>query len=107
MKALGFNISNGRWTDGGLEFELGQRSADAFIAAVSYYSKEASPGLWMDAYPTPPTPQIVLRSIYDEFRANDEIGDVTYEEFLRLAHPNVVILSPGEIATFLAQKEEC
>lgn len=99
--------AKGRWADASPILDGGVDGQGAYVAAVSYQSASHMPGLWMDAYPTAPTPQIVLRGMYDEFRENHEIGNVTYEEFLRWAHPNVVILSPSEIATYLSQKEEC
>ena len=107
LGAAGFNVSEGRWSDPSLAIEASVPASDAYVAAVAYQSRDSMPGLWMDAYPTQPTPQIVLRALYDEFKSNDEIGNASYEEFLKLAKPNVVILPPGEIATFLRQKEEC
>ena len=106
LESSGLHVFSGQWSD--QDSKVSQNGAqDAFVAAVAFRSREAMPGLWVDAFPTMPTPQIVLRSMYDEFRANDEIGNVSYEEFIKLAHPNVVILNPSEVSTFLAQKEEC
>jgi len=106
LESTGLHVFSGQWSDQGLsQHQNGVQ--DAYVAAVAFRSRESMPGLWVDAFPTMPTPQIVLRSMYDEFRANDEIGKVTYEEFIKFAHPNVVILNPSEVATFLAQKEEC
>jgi hypothetical protein len=104
-----FVTSNGRWTDTiEVTGEGGNPIQDVFyVAAVSYQSREQMPGLWMDAYPTAPTPQIVLRAMYDEFAANGEIDSISYEDFLKKATPNVVILSPSEISTFVALKAEC
>jgi len=104
LEAAGLTVFEGAWSaytasrNGAARFE-------AYVAAVAYSSRELSPGLWVDAFAT--TPQIVLRAMYDEFRENDEIGDVSYEDFIKYAHPNVVILGPGEIDTYLQQKEEC
>jgi len=106
LESAGLHVFPGQWSE--QDSTLNQNGIrEAFVVAVAFRSREAMPGLWMDAFATMPTPQIVLRTMYDEFRANDEIGNVTYEEFINLAHPNVVILNPGEVATFLAQKEEC
>ena len=104
-----FSIHNGRWTDTiEVTGEGGHPIQDVYyVAAVSYQSREQMPGLWMDAYPTAPTPQIVLRAMYEEFAANGEIDSITYEDFLKKATPNVVILSPSEISTFVALKTEC
>jgi hypothetical protein len=100
-------VFRGEWSgDDVAEYENGNGET-TYIAAVAYRSNESMPGLWVDAFPTMPTPQIVLKSLYDEFRDNSEIGNVSYEEFIGSAHPNVVILSPSEIATYLKQKDEC
>jgi len=78
----------------------------AYIAAVSYHSKEDKPGLWVDAYPNEPSAADVLMSLYNEFRETGELVDITFEEFMRLAHPNVVILNPDQVARFAQQKEQ-
>ncbi len=49
----------------------------------------------------------VLKAMYEEFRATGELGDVAMEEFIRLANPNVVIISPNELLSYLLQKEDC
>jgi hypothetical protein len=107
LSTLGLTVFPGRWGDGSVEMAESVNGHSAFVAAVAYHSSEPTPGLWMDAFPTPPTPLIVLRTMFEEFKANSEIGEVTYEEFVRHAKPNVVILAPGDISTYLAQKEEC
>lgn len=76
------------------------------IAAVSYKSDKHPPGIWVDAYLSEPTPAQVLKSIYDEFRETGELLEVSMEEFVRLATPNVVIVSPSNIRTYLDSKSE-
>jgi len=108
LKADGFAVSQGLWTHVAESTTLaGHPIQEAFIAAVSYKCDGPKQGLWMDAYPSRPTDQIVLRAMYDEFIANEEIDAVGYEEFLVHAKPNVVILGPDEIATFLMLKQDC
>jgi len=80
---------------------------DAFIAAVSYKSGESTPGLWVDAYPERPTQVQVLRALYEEFRETGELPEVSFEEFIRLSEPNVVIVSPVDIQSFMDSKKEC
>jgi|GEM_PF-754888 len=82
-----------------------ENNQEIYTVAISYQSDELKPGVWVDAFPYLPTPMQALRAIYDEFRSTGEIGDVSFEEFMRLAHPNVAIVSPSEIATFAAQKQ--
>ena len=105
LEAKNLKVFNGRWSERGSVEEMGLVGGDAVVVAVAYQSRESTPGLWMDAYATMPTQQIVLRAMYEEFRENDELGNVTFEEFVELSHPNVVILSPSEIATYASQKE--
>lgn len=101
LKQAGFEIVRGEWHEGGpLEVE-GQSGADAFVAAVAYKSREEMPGLWMDAFPHEPTTGEVLKALYDDFAATGDLEDVPFEEFVRVAHPNVVILRPDDIAKFL------
>jgi hypothetical protein len=102
----GLSISAGKWGESGAQNGAADLQG-SYIVGIAYQSRDQSPGLWMDAFATMPTPQIAIRAMYDEFRANNEVGNVSYEEFLKLAHPNVVILSPSEIATYLQSKEEC
>ena len=107
LEASGFEVLEGEWTDAGegASDRLGDRQT--YIAAVAYHSKDKMPGLWLDAYPAPPVPGIVLRAFYDELMANGEIPDVSFEEFIRLANPNVIVVGPNEIQSYLSEKESC
>ena len=80
---------------------------EAYVAAVAYKSAETMPGVWVDAYKTTPTQVQVLRAMYEEFRATGELPDVSFEEFVRLSEPNVVIVSPTEIQGFVDKKADC
>ena len=84
----------------------GAEVCEAYIAAVSYKSAESMPGVWVDAHRMLPTEVQVLRVMYDEFRETGELPDVSFEEFVRLSEPNVVIVSPNEILSFLEKKTE-
>ncbi|MCZ7579655.1 MAG: hypothetical protein M5U21_02355 [Fimbriimonadaceae bacterium] len=97
LTELGFEVREGRWSSGG---EEGPESRGAHIAAVAYKSRDAMPGIWVDAYPQPPTPALVLRRMYDEFVENGEVGEITFEHFIHAANPNVLVLAPDEIARF-------
>lgn len=81
--------------------------ATSYIAAVAYKSGEATPGVWVDAFASLPTQIQVLRALYEEFRATGEVSAVSFEEFVRLSDPNVVILSPNDVLSFLEKKENC
>ncbi|MGV3615501.1 MAG: hypothetical protein ACO1SV_09230 [Fimbriimonas sp.] len=99
----GIEAFDGTW--GGADTpSLSPETTDAFIAAVAFESSEGRPGVWVDAFPSLPTQVQVLRTMYDEFRGTGELSEVTFEEFVRLANPTVVILSPSDLRSFLAQK---
>ncbi len=42
--------------------------------------------------------------MYDEFVEHGELGEVSYDEFVRLAKPTVVIVRPDELASFSEPK---
>lgn len=103
LEAAQLEVFDGAWSgvDG---TNLACEAAEAFIAAIAYQSTEGRPGVWVDAYPSLPTQVQVLRTMYDEFRETGELSDVSFEEFVRLANPTVVILSPSDLKSFLGQK---
>ncbi|HWD41333.1 MAG TPA: hypothetical protein VG944_20990 [Fimbriimonas sp.] len=106
LKAEGIEALEGAWA------EEGQISLDpdpienAFVAAVSYQSAEHIPGVWVDAYREQPSHVQVLRAWYDEFRETGEVGDVSFEEFVRLSNPNVVVVSSADLRRYIAAKTE-
>jgi hypothetical protein len=107
LKPHGVEVHNGVWSqDGASELIEEPVVTDGYIAAVSFVSEDTVPGVWIDAYPSLPSEVQVLRSLYDEFRATGELGEVAFEEFVRLAQPNVVIAAPNEIQGYLAAKTE-
>jgi len=103
LKAAGLTVAPGGWSAGEVEIEE-QTLEGVYVAAVSYRSRESTPGVWMDAYPSEPTVQEVLTNMYREFDQNGEIADVSFEDFMRLAHLNVVILKPEELRYHVNQK---
>lgn len=76
------------------------------VAAVSYVSSEHVPGVWVDAYAETPTHVQVLRSMFEEFRDTGEIEDISFEEFVRLSVPNVVVVSASQLRGYLDAKAE-
>jgi len=103
LKKAGFTSSKGAWHEG---HDIHANGSDsAFIAAVAYVSGDEMPGVWVDAYSELPTQAMVLKALYDEFRQTGEVGESSFEEFVRQANPNVVIVSPNEIESFLEPKD--
>lgn len=101
----GLHVFNGAWSIDPPEDEP-CLAAETFIAAVAYVSSETMPGVWVDAYPWQPTQVQVLRAMYDEFRSTGEVAEIPFEEFIRLASPNVAIVSPLEVEGFIESKTE-
>lgn len=103
LEEAGLEVFEGAWSgvDG---TNLACEAAEAFVASIAYQSTEGRPGVWVDAFPSLPTQVQVLRAMYDEFRETGELSDVSFEEFVRLANPNVVILSPSDLRSFLGQR---
>ncbi|MEJ5170020.1 MAG: hypothetical protein WHU10_03445 [Fimbriimonadales bacterium] len=103
LEADGLEVREGEWCHEGGPIEASEERSDLHVGAVAYRSGEAMPGLWVDAFLEPKTPAEVLRSVYDEFIETGELRDCTFEEFVRTAQPNVVILGPEELMR-LAQR---
>jgi len=104
LKNEGFTSSKGAWHEG---HDIHASDADtAFIAAVAYASGDEMPGVWVDAFAELPSQAMILKAIYEEFRQTGEVGEVSFEEFVRQANPNVVIVSPSEISSFLESKDK-
>ncbi len=103
LAKAGIGVFEGSLLDGSGD-PLGAESEEAHVVAVAYRSGENVPGLWVDAFPEPPTHAIALRALYDDFRSSGEVGDVSFEEFVRLSDPNVVIVGPAEIQSYLREK---
>ena len=100
----GLEVRDGIWSEEG-NVELNDDPlATAFVAAVSYHSNQSVPGVWVDAYPDQPNHVQVLRAMYEEFRQTGEVEDVTFEEFIRLSNPNVVVVSATELRSYLDSK---
>ncbi|MBL8086511.1 MAG: hypothetical protein JNM85_00390 [Chthonomonas sp.] len=103
LLAAGITVEHGAWSDGALD-DSTQDLGTVHVAAVGYESGERRAGVWMDAYPKEPTVQEVLNNLYDEFMENGEVAEVSFEDFLRIAQPNVVILSPDQIRYHTSNK---
>lgn len=95
LAAADLSVKEGEWTR-----HAEVPTLDLFVVAVSYRSKDPSPGLWVSAYHRQPTVMDVLRAVYDEFVETGEASKASFEHFLNSAKPNVLILSPDELRAF-------
>lgn len=101
LAKAGLEVHEGRWTPDGAS---GGLAGALHVAAVAFRSGGTQPGLWVDAFPESPHPHQVLRAMYQEMADGGEIGDIGFEEFLRVGDPNVVTLSVDKLAAFAEQK---
>lgn len=106
LAKMGIETRPGHWRASDAVGEAGEQRAPAYVVAVGYRSGESKPGVWVNSYPSEPTAAEVLRDLYDEFVENGEVGDVSFEEFLRFSHPNVIVVSPSEIDRYLLRSQE-
>jgi hypothetical protein len=104
LTSQGLTVNEGIWSEDGQISIEADPLVSAYVAGVSYVSSEHMPGVWIDAYPEQPNHVQVLRAMYDEFRQTGELDEVTFEEFIRLSNPNVVVLSMAELRGFMEAK---
>lgn len=103
LEKSGMKIRPGYWAEG--DEDVPEPAPPIpFVAAVSYDATNHHPGVWIDAYDTLPTAAQVLRAMFDEFSDTGELQEVSFEEFVRLAKPNVVIVTPSELVSYAIAK---
>ena len=100
FEKAGLKVVEGRW----IPDDAPAAAGEIHVAAVAYRTEGKMPGLWVDAFPEAPTAVQAVRAMYDEFRETGEVAEVSFEEFMRVAEPNVVLLAPGELRGFAASK---
>jgi hypothetical protein len=106
LAKAGLEVLEGEWIVEG-SVEPAQGVQGAHIGAVAYRSGESTPGLWVEAFAQAPTRAQVLQALFDEFRRTGELPDVPFDQFVRHAQPNVVVLTPGDIKALLDAQREC
>lgn len=103
LESRGFATLRGMWvTDASLE-HLEQLAGDTYVAAVAYETKKG-PGLWIDAYPYPPTEGTVLRTVFEEFVNQGLLDEREFERFIQEGKPMVRVLSPTDAEQYLKEK---
>lgn len=100
LHAEGLHVYQGLWSIGD-DLELLEMP---YIGAVSYRASKDKTGLWVEAYPSLPTEVQVLQDLYEEFRANDEMPETTFDAFVQVAQSSVLILSPDQVENFFTTK---
>lgn len=105
LEKAGMKVRPGYWAEGD-EDAPEPTPAVPFVAAVSYKANSQQAGVWVDAYDSQPTVAQVLRSMYDEFSDTGELHELSFDEFVRLANPNVVIIPPAELVSYATDKSQ-
>ncbi len=105
LEKAGMKIRSGYWAEGDEDVPE-PAQAVPFIASVSYHANKDQAGVWVDAYDSLPTVALVLKAMYDEFTDTGELQDISFDEFVRLAHPNVVIVTPSELINYVTAKNQ-
>lgn len=104
LEAEGVEVRSGLWVGEGHSAELGRDPV--YVAAIAYRTESKQVGLWVDANFVEPTEAGMLRRMYDELVENEEISHTTYEDFVALTQPTMVLLSPQELRTFALSNRE-
>src|SRR5689334_86477 len=55
LKKEKLEVHAGMWTQDGDDPDQTTRQIDVYIGAISYHTNQATPGLWVDAFPIEPT----------------------------------------------------
>lgn len=98
----GLAVFNGTWLAQGPET---MSTEPLSFAGVAYRSADERPGLWLDVYEGSIAEIDVLRRMYDEFcETGDLTEDLSFDEFIRRANANVVILTPDDIQRHIMNK---
>ncbi|AIE84670.1 hypothetical protein [Fimbriimonas ginsengisoli] len=104
LKEAGLETFEGVWSIEGLTELEEECPAETYVVAIGYESSDGKPGVWVDAFAELPTQVQALKAMYEELRETGELSEVSFEEFVRLANVNVVIVSPAQLRGFLSAK---
>ena len=91
----------GSWCTGERDEMLEQTP---YMVAIAYRSEESTPGLWLDSDIHEISVAEALKRMYDEFRDNGEIKEVSFDEFVRVIRPNVMIVPPHQLHGWADEK---
>ena len=107
LEAYGLKVAAGEWSLSGEGLEVSEVGCELHVGAVAYHSKDSKPGLWIDAFAEPRSQTQVLRVMFDELRETGELPEVSFEEFIRRANPNVIVLAPTDLMRFVDKQTQC
>lgn len=100
LHAAGLKVYDGLWSvdDDQELLEL------PYVAAVSYIAEKGEAGVWVDAYATEPSQLTVTEAMYEEMANTGDLKNVSFDQFLALAKPTVIILRPDQLLEFVRLK---
>lgn len=101
LEQASLSVKPGSWCTGERDETLEETP---YMVAVAYRSEELTPGLWLDSDTHEISTAEALKRMYDEFRDNGEIKEVSFDEFVRVIRPNVIIISPHQIHSWADEK---
>ena len=104
LKEQGFQVHEGVWSTEGLASLEEECPVESHVVAIGYESGDGRPGVWVDAFVDPPTHVQALRAMFNELLETGELSVVSFEEFVRLANANVVVVSPAQLRGFVSGK---
>lgn len=104
LETAGLQVAEGRWMVDEEAHEA-DTHRPVHLAAVGYRSSDGGVGVWVDAYHRSPIVGEVLDRFFDEMREEGHTGNVTQEEFERIAGPTVVVVGPDQLQEFADKSE--
>lgn len=104
LREADLEVAEGTWSDTLLEPD--EDDLAPFVIAIAYRSEENKPGLWVDADFREVSVSDALRRMFDEFRANGEIKETRFDEFVRVISPNVLVLAPHQLQAWADERRE-
>lgn len=97
LSKQGLLVGRGRIVPDPLAGEI-QIEEQLWVASVAYRSSERRPGLWVGSFRGEPSVGTVLREFYEEMASECGLQDVSLEAFISGVDPNVVVMSPDQLA---------
>ena len=100
LHAAGLHAHNGLWSVDDDQEILGL----PFVASVSYRATKDRTGVWVDAYASAPTEAEVVQDFFAEISLEQNLPEMSLDDFITNAQVSVSIVSPTDLEKFLGNK---
>ncbi len=100
LHAAGLHTHDGFWSVDDDQEILGL----PYVAAVSYRATKDRTGVWVDAYSEQPTEAEVIQDFFSEMSAEQNLPEMSVDDFVANSQASVSILSPVDLEKFLGSK---